>query len=282
MSLAAAVLLALFVAVTNNVHAQNDIAILNYALVLEHLEYAFYRDMLKKYGVKQIGGPRFNQLLQIRNHERDHVDVLNKTITSLGGKPVRECEYKFPVKNGGQFLAVARILENVGVSAYTGAAYEIKNTGLLTAAATIATIEARHASYLNQINGMIGFPTAFDSPLDKRAVVGLAVGFIVSCPDAVTITPYSALAVQPASAKVGQNIRLTHTLATVTNVFCVFYSNSASVASPVEVVDDKHKCMVPEGALKGDNFVFLMSSQAYSLTDGSKVLAGPALFSVAK
>lgn len=281
-AIAVACLMALF-ATTSTVSAQGDVAILNYALVLEHLEYAFYRDMLKKYGPKHVGRGRFHQLIQIRNHERDHVDVLNTTIASLGGKAVKECEYGFNVRSAGQFLAVARVLENVGVSAYTGAAYEIKNTGLLTAAATIATIEARHASYLNQINGMIGFPAAFDSPLDKKAVVGLAGGFIKSCPDAIPITPYAAFTITPAKAKVSMNIRLTHELPDVNGLHCVFYSNSASVASPVEVLEGepvKHRCKVPEGANKGDNFVFLMTSQAYSLTDGSKVKAGPALFTV--
>ena len=53
---------------------------------------------------------------------------------------------------------MAEFLENTGVSAYDGAIAYIKAAKLQTAGATIATVEARHASYLNLINGDLPFP----------------------------------------------------------------------------------------------------------------------------
>ena len=72
----------------------------------------------------------------------------------LGGKPVGgdslggQTEYKSPVKDVKDFIAVAQTLEDTGVTAYDGAMTDIHKPGLQTASATIATVEARHASYL--------------------------------------------------------------------------------------------------------------------------------------
>ncbi|MDP9366776.1 MAG: ferritin-like domain-containing protein, partial [Chloroflexota bacterium] len=85
------------------------------------------------------------------------------------------------------FLATAQALENTGVSAYTGAAqYLIDSDELLTAALTIHGVEARHAAYLNLLNGENPFPMSFDEPLNPAEVVEIAGGFIV---DAEVVTP---------------------------------------------------------------------------------------------
>lgn len=55
---------------------------------------------------------------------------------------------------------------------------------LLTAGATIATVEARHASYLNLLNDESPFPDPFDDPLSPGEVLDAAGGFIVECESA--------------------------------------------------------------------------------------------------
>src|SRR5215211_754548 len=83
-----------------------DIVILNYALTLEYLEYAFYRNGLKKLadndfeklfkkdrryrkqGNKELDGEAVRrEFVRIRNHEQIHVKTLQSVIKSLGGKP---------------------------------------------------------------------------------------------------------------------------------------------------------------------------------------------------
>jgi Ferritin-like domain len=61
-------------------------------------------------------------------------------------------------------------LENTGVSAYDGAIAHISAAKLLTVGATIATVEARHASYLNLLNRDVPFPSAFDEPVAPRKI----------------------------------------------------------------------------------------------------------------
>ncbi len=172
-----------------------DIEILNYALTLEHLEAAFYVQGLNTFSAKsfqsgkltsqlgpRVSGQLYDYLKLIRDHELTHVQKLITTIQSLGGTPVGPCTYNFGYSTTEQFLKIAQILENTGVSAYDGAIALICNPDLQTAGATIATVEARHAAYLNLVNGEVPFPSAFDTPLTMSEVLTAAGQFIVSCP----------------------------------------------------------------------------------------------------
>ena len=108
--------------------------------------------------------------MRIRNHEKTLVQTLIKVIKSLGGKPVGDSEYDFGVKSVADFVATARVLEDTGVMAYDGAIAYIHRPGLQTAGATIATVEARHASYLRLLNGEVPFLEPFDEPKAPRRV----------------------------------------------------------------------------------------------------------------
>jgi len=172
----------------------DDVDVLNFALTLEHLEYAYYQDGLERFDAKDfrrsktlngfgdriIGDVRSN-LVDIRDHEETHVDTLTQVISDLGGDPVGEACYDFGIDDVDEFLAVAAVLENTGVSAYDGAINLIESADLLTAGATIATVEARHASYLNVLNGDDPFPAAFDDPKSQEEILDAAGGFIVEC-----------------------------------------------------------------------------------------------------
>jgi rubrerythrin len=173
----------------------SDVDILNYALVLERLEYEFYRKNLQRFSEREIEGAAifdgfgnkvrsrpYENLVRIRNHEKTHVQTLIKVIKSLGGKPVGDSEYDFGVKSVADFVATARVLEDTGVMAYDGAIAYIHRPGLQTAGATIATVKARHASYLRLLNGEVPFPEPFDDPKAPRQVCELVDPFITKSP----------------------------------------------------------------------------------------------------
>jgi len=159
---------------------ENEVDVLNYALTLELLENAFYRDSLATFGDQDFINGGFqvdvrNYIAEIGAHEAAHVETLTSVITDLGGTPVEEATYDYGYDDFAGFLATAAVLENTGVSAYEGAAqYLIDNDDLLTAALTIHGVEARHAAYLNILNGEDPFPEAFDPPLTPDEVLEAA------------------------------------------------------------------------------------------------------------
>ena len=161
---------------------EDDIAVLNYALTLEHLESAFYRDNAQSFdlGVDGFGNSINDYMAIIAEHEAAHVETLTTVITDLGGEPVDEATYDFGVTDAATFLATAAALENTGVSAYDGAGQYIEDAGLLTAAGTIVAVEARHASYLNLITGELPFPASFETPLSMDEVLEIAGPFITA------------------------------------------------------------------------------------------------------
>jgi rubrerythrin len=121
-----------------------DLKILNYALTLEYLEAAFYEGAVAS-GAIQGDALAFAKL--VAGDEATHVSALRKTIKSLGGKPVKSPAFDFKGSNRdqGTFLATAFVLENTGVRAYLGQAGRLRSKALLAAAASIVTVEARHA-----------------------------------------------------------------------------------------------------------------------------------------
>ncbi len=171
-----------FSALAQDKDFEDDVDVLNYALTLEHLEYAFYRDGVGQFalGTDGFGNDIATLLMAIRDHEGAHVETLTKVITDLDGKPVEEAEYDFGYTDAASFLATAAALENTGVRAYDGAGKYLKDPDLLTAAGGIVAVEARHASYLNLITDELPFPAGFEKPATKDEVLEIAGPFITS------------------------------------------------------------------------------------------------------
>ncbi|MBA2476206.1 MAG: ferritin-like domain-containing protein [Actinobacteria bacterium] len=159
----------------------SDIAILNFALTLEYLEAAFYTEAVAR--GKFAGKPgRFARV--VGAHERTHVAFLKKALGSNAvAKPT--FDFKNTTTNVGAFVSTAIVLEDTGVSAYLGQAGNIKTKAILAAAASIVTVEARHAAWIREIRGNSSQPSpaprAFDAGRTKAQVLAAVTGtgFIV-------------------------------------------------------------------------------------------------------
>jgi hypothetical protein len=138
-----------------------DIDILNFALTLEYLEAAFYDQGLKEVDLDKDA----SDLVKLfGDQEQEHVDALSATISDLGGKPVEAPAVDFgdAFSSPDAFLKTGITFEDLGVSAYNGAAPDIKSKELLAVAGSIVQIEARHASVIRLAAGEPPAPEAFE------------------------------------------------------------------------------------------------------------------------
>jgi rubrerythrin len=152
-----------------------DVGILNFALTLEYLESSFYREAKRRAGAS---GELKSLIDLIGRDEDEHVKALTATIEKLGGKPVAEPKFDFPYDSTAEFLELAQTFEDTGVSAYNGAAPQIKSKEVLGAAGSIVQVEARHAAAIRLQNEAEPSPEAFDPTLSKAQVLKAVEPFI--------------------------------------------------------------------------------------------------------
>lgn len=170
--------------------AATNLLVLQFADVLEQLETQFYSEALSKFKESDFTSAGFpnaqlaiEQFTSIRDDEVIHSDALQQTILALGGKPVGGCSFDFSkvLTDVPTMATVARTVENVGVTAYLGAANLLSDPVLLTAAGSILTVEARHQTILNVLNSGTAIPQAFDLAFTPSEVLAIAGGFISGC-----------------------------------------------------------------------------------------------------
>jgi len=204
------------------------------ALTAEHLESDFYKQGFAKFPQGDflalgLSAEDITELQKVGETEATHVTTLLGSISGAGAIPVAPCEYNFDaaLASAQTMLATARVLEAVGVSAYLGAAPLVTSPDVLSAAASIVTVEARHSALIRKLSGAAAVPGAFDVALGPRAVFTLAAQFIRSCPEGsnLNIQAFPSIALQnPESATVGGTLQLADPAAPTEAQFCAFVS----------------------------------------------------------
>ncbi|MGC2657877.1 MAG: ferritin-like domain-containing protein [Bryobacteraceae bacterium] len=166
----------------------NDVAILNFALNLEYLEAEFYTVATTGMTIDQLGvsitgdgnggaTTGGNQVAwtasdntvrdvaeELAIDERAHVSLLQGAITSLGGTPIAKPAINlnalgFGFGNQNDFLKLGRIFEEIGVTAYGGAAPLIQSSAILGYAARILATEAEHVGNIRLLIDFYDIPT---------------------------------------------------------------------------------------------------------------------------
>ena len=147
--------------------------VLNFALTLEYLEAAFYK---QANGSSGLIPQKYRQLFRtIGAHETAHVALLKGALAvdfTAGGK------YADVFSNFETFVAVSATFEDLGVAAYKGQAGNLIGTPVLTTALQIHSVEARHAAAVRPLAGKAGFDGAFDKPKTKAQVLAAATPFL--------------------------------------------------------------------------------------------------------
>jgi hypothetical protein len=166
--------------------------ILNFALNLEYLEAEFYTyavtgKSITSFGLgidgrangsnpasggTTVGGSQItfsdNQIFsqeiaaEIGADERAHVTLLRSALgSSAVAKPnINLNALGFGFGSQTDFLRAARILEDIGVSAYSGAAGSLKTPGIITTAARLLAAEAEHVGSVRTQVARLRIPTS--------------------------------------------------------------------------------------------------------------------------
>jgi hypothetical protein len=175
----------------------SDFDILNFALNLEYVESEFYTVATTGMTIEQLGigitgsgnpGPTTGGSLvnfgssnsqiayskiadEIAFDERAHVSFIRAALIGAGVMPVAKPAINLAAAGIGfggitDFLQLARIFEDIGVTAYAGAAPLISSKAILGYAARIAQTEAEHSSSIRLQMAILGVPSMAVDGLD--------------------------------------------------------------------------------------------------------------------
>ncbi|WWC99578.1 hypothetical protein V866_006482 [Kwoniella sp. B9012] len=252
--------------------AVTDTDILQYALTLEHLENAFYHQYLGQFdqaAFQKAGYPDWvrNRIENIAEHEAQHVALLSGALGSAATQP---CSYQFPgVTDPASFLATATLIENVGVSAYLGAASSIVEKAYVTVAGSILTTEARHQAWLySSVEKGPAWSGPEDTPLDFDEVYSIASAFITSCPSTNPTLPVKAF---PALTIADDGT--VSTSASTDGAFVQVIAGLTTNTFPV--VNGKVQGLP---SVQGISYAVLTSQGNTTLVGDDNILAGPMIF----
>jgi rubrerythrin len=176
------------------------IGVLQFALLLENLESAFYKKALTD-AAALFPTPAAKAAFEtISAHESAHVALLEETIKALGGTIGTTPTFDFTA--GGDIpstftsyatlLTVAQAFEDTGVRAYKGQAGNLQeNSTVLTVALQIHSVEARHAAHIRRMRLQKGWITLANT--DSELIASSYAGEDVDVQEGVTITGINSL-----------------------------------------------------------------------------------------
>jgi rubrerythrin len=143
--------------------AAQDAEIFNFALLLEYTQSAFYAEAVER---AELTGELLEFATVVAEHERAHVEYLRDALGSEA-RDEPTTDFGEATADPDAFGAAAVTLEDVAVAAYNGQAGNLTK-GALRAAATIISVDARHAAWIRSIVGETPAAQAVDEPLSAE------------------------------------------------------------------------------------------------------------------
>jgi len=144
---------------------EQDAEILNFVLTLERLQGAFYAQALSQ---AKLTGELKEFAEVVGGHEREHTAFVEKALGNAA-KPAPRFDFKDATRDARAFTEAALKLEDLGVAAYNAQAPNLTN-GTLRAAATIVSVEARHAAWIRDLAGQNPAPEASEPSATAASV----------------------------------------------------------------------------------------------------------------
>ena len=155
-----------------------DLQVLNVLLLLEYVQAAFYREANARGALK---GEVQEFAETVGGHEDEHVDFI-KGVLGAKARAKPRTAFGQATRNQRTFVAAAIALEDLAVTAYNGQATNVTRK-TLAPAATIVSVEARHAAWIRDIGGRLPAIAAVDKAVgEAKLLAGLRKSGLRSSP----------------------------------------------------------------------------------------------------
>jgi rubrerythrin len=151
---------------TSKPSAKQDAEILNFALTMEYVQSGFYAEALSRGSLK---GELREYARRVGRQEQEHVEFIKGALGKAAGKKP-ELDFGEDTADPQAFTDAAFKLEDLGVAAYNAQAPNLTKA-TLAAAATIVSVEARHAAWIRAIAGRNPAPDAAEPTASAKRVV---------------------------------------------------------------------------------------------------------------
>lgn len=147
--------------------ASQDAEVLAFILGVERIEAGFYAATAR---TGALTGELAEYVEIVGGHEREHVTFLEQALGSAAPKASPFTADVAAVAGDPQrFIRTAAALEDAVVAAYNGQAANLRPE-TLAKAATIVSVEARHAAWIRDIGGLPPAENTTDEPLTSDGV----------------------------------------------------------------------------------------------------------------
>lgn len=155
-----------------------DVAILNYALMLEYLQAAFYTEAEREGALR---GKAAQAVGVVGPVERAHVSAFRKALGSAAAKRPT-FNFQGTTEDQKRFLETAVAFEDLAVAAYKDQAPRIRAPAILAVAVSIHSVEARHAAWMRRLVGILPAASPFDDGIDRAEAFRIvdATGFVTT------------------------------------------------------------------------------------------------------
>ena len=158
---------------------KRDIAIVKFDIVLEYLQSALYVEAqrLGALSPKTLGWARV-----VGAHELAHAEALKRMVDRPPARP--SFNFRGITEREASFVKTAVAFEDLTAAILKWQALRLDSPQILAAAATLHTVETRHAAWIRHIIGVSPVASAFDEPAAQQRMVSLisSTRFITSHP----------------------------------------------------------------------------------------------------
>lgn len=156
---------------TSRPSAKQDAEILNFVLLLERIQAAFYREALTR---AALTGDLKDFVTRVGAQETAHVDHVQQVL-GASARPPRKLDFGDDTKTAASVSENALKLEDLGIAAYNAQAPNLTK-GALRDASRIVSVEARHAAWIRDVRGDNPAPDASEPTMAPARVAEILKG----------------------------------------------------------------------------------------------------------